>query len=134
MSPQLRLLVRDRADNRCEYCRLRQEHLPFVTFQIEHIRARQHGGLNDETNLALACDRCNAHKGPNLSGIDPETDEMVELFNPREQAWEEHFERQGMLLVGRTSIGRATVQVLNMNEPRRVQLRQELLKEGVLDE
>ena len=93
MSPQLRLLVRDRADNRCEYCRLRQEHLPFVTFQIEHIRARQHGGLNDETNLALACDRCNAHKSPNLSGIDPETDEMVELFNPREQAWEEHFER-----------------------------------------
>ncbi len=128
MNAELREMVRQRADNHCEYCRLWQEHLPFVTFQIEHIRARQHGGLSEPANLALACDRCNAHKGPNLSGVDPETDETVELFHPRQQSWDEHFERQGALIAGRTSVGRATVQVLNMNEPRRVQLRQELLK------
>jgi hypothetical protein len=32
--------------------------LPFLTFQIEHIIARKHGGSDDPSNLALARDRC----------------------------------------------------------------------------
>ncbi len=83
MDASVRALVRRPAGNRCEYCLLRQEHLPFSTFQIEHIVARKHGGNEEPGNLALACDRCNSHKGANLTGVDPETGDITELFNPR---------------------------------------------------
>ena len=51
-----RRLVRQRAENRCEYCRLPEE-LGDVTFHVEHIVARQHQGGDELSNLALACDR-----------------------------------------------------------------------------
>jgi len=74
--------VRRRADNRCEYCRL-PENASEVAFHVEHICAKQHGGSGELSNLALACDRCNLFKGPNLSAIDPATNEIVTLFHPR---------------------------------------------------
>lgn len=118
-------LVRRRAGNRCEYCRVPQEATPFIPFHIEHIRARQHLGRDDPQNLALACDRCNAFKGPNLVSVDPETDEVVPLFNPRQDEWTEHFLTERGEITGLTPTGRATVRLLNMNAPRRVQLREE---------
>lgn len=54
--------------------------------------AKQHGGSDDSAGLALACDRCNAYKGPNLTSIDPETEAIVPLFHPRIDRLEEHFE------------------------------------------
>jgi 5-methylcytosine-specific restriction endonuclease McrA len=87
MDAATRELVRRRAGDCCEYCRLKQEDLPFAVFQVEHIVARKHGGDDDPANLALACERCNAHKGTNLSGIDSETGEINTLFHPRRQAW-----------------------------------------------
>ena len=112
MDAEIREMIRQRADDCCEYCRLRQEDVPFARFQIEHIRARQHRGTSESSNLALACERCNAFKGPNLAGVDPQSGEICRLFNPREQSWDEHFEAQGPLIVGRTDVGRATVEVL----------------------
>ena len=50
----LRRRVIDRAENRCEYCRLSQEYELFGTFHIEHIIAKQHGGSDEVDNLALA--------------------------------------------------------------------------------
>jgi len=123
MEPTLRDLVRRRAGNRCEYCQLRQEHLPFTTFHVEHIIARKHGGDDDARNLALACDRCNAHKGSDLTGIDPDTGMIVPLFNPRLHRWEDHFRLADVTMVGLTAIGRTTVRVLQMNAPRRLRLR-----------
>jgi hypothetical protein len=61
-------------------------------FHIEHIIARQHGGKTESDNLALACWQCNFKKGPNLSGIDPETAQVTPLFHPREDTWADHFE------------------------------------------
>src|ERR1039457_110363 len=72
MDATTRDLVRRRAGERCEYCRLRQEHSELI-HHVEHIVAKQHGGSEDPDNLALACHRCNLHKGPNLTGIDPRT-------------------------------------------------------------
>lgn len=106
--------------------------MPFSTFQIEHIIPRKHGGDDDPTNLALACNRCNAHKGSNLTGIDPETGEIVRLFNPREHSWAEHFRLVDVTLVGLTAVGRTTVRVLNMNDGRRVRLRAALRRFGQL--
>jgi hypothetical protein len=65
-------------------------------------------------------------------GIDPETSQLVSLFNPRTQIWREHFYLDNSRIVGRTRIGRATVRVLNMNAPRRVCLRNALLERGEL--
>jgi len=122
-------LVRSRAGERCEYCGILQIHIA-ARFHVEHIIARQHGGVDDDSNLALACDRCNAFKGPNLSSVDPMTGKIVPLFHPRNDAWRSHFTLQADgVLVGRTDVGRATVRLLNMNARHRVLLRRELADE-----
>ena len=123
MKPALRNLVRRRARFRCEYCGVHQHADPLLTFHVEHIIARQHGGLTDEANLCLSCHHCNLHKGTNLSGIDPLTGKLVRLFHPREQAWVEHFRNHGAIIVGRTPIGRVTANLLAMNASARVALR-----------
>jgi len=115
MDSAVRGLVRRRALSRCEYCRLPQSAAPLAPFHIEHIVARQHGGGDEPANLALACFHCNLHIGPNVAGIDPDTGALVSLFNLRTQFWDEHFERRGAWIGGRTACGRATVMVLAMN-------------------
>lgn len=131
MDADTRAAVRVRAGDRCEYCLLRQEHVEF-SHHIEHIVAKQHGGDDRPENLALSCARCNAFKGPNLSGIDPDTGELVPLFNPRRDEWEEHFVFRGAWIDGLTPVGRTTVSVLAMNETRRLEIRALLLAEGEL--
>ena len=126
MDAATREQVRRRAEDRCEYCGLPQEALPVAAFHIEHVIAKQHGGTDDLSNLALACFHCNQHKGPNLAGIDPETAQMTSLFNPRTQLWREHFALQGIEIIGLTPTGRTTVRVLAMNSDLQKQLRARL--------
>jgi hypothetical protein len=126
MDSALRSLVRHRADDTCEYCRLPQSASRFVAFHVEHIIARQHGGLTEPENLALACGFCNFHKGPNIASFDPETTQLVPLFHPRRDSWADHFAWERTIVIGRTPIGRATVQLLAMNEWQRVELRENL--------
>jgi HNH endonuclease len=131
MDAATRKLVHDRAGNRCEYCRIHQDDEPFFRLHIEHIVARQHRGSNAPANLALSCHHDNDHKGPNLSGVDPETGRIVRLFNPRRQRWALHFSFAGPYIVGLTPCGRATVVVLALNAPDRVELRAELIADGM---
>jgi hypothetical protein len=58
------------------------------------------------------------------SAPDPESGALVRLFHPRRDRWEEHFERNGVVIVGRTATGRATVALLKMNAEDRRRLRQ----------
>lgn len=118
----MRLAVSLRADNACEYCRAAAE-LYNVSFHVEHIVARKHDGQTELENLAYACHLCNRYKGPNLSGIDPETNRLVRLFHPRNDDWQEHFKVENGYIFGLTPIGRATVHVLNMNMPERIRTR-----------
>ncbi len=104
-----------------------QDATPLISFHIEHIVSRQHGGSDEPHSLALACDRCNAYKGPNLTSIDPDSNAIVTLFNPRQDTWEDHFALRGGRITGLTPKGRATVRLLNMNAPRRVELRESWL-------
>jgi hypothetical protein len=129
MDETLRALVRQRAGDRCEYCALPQ-HAVDGRFHIEHVVARQHREDDTPANLALACSRCNLHKGTNLSSIDPVTGEVVAIFNPRTDAWSEHFAFQGPEIIGLTPKGRATVRLLHMNARHRVQLRSSLMSAG----
>jgi hypothetical protein len=66
---------------------------------------------------------CNLHKGSNIAGYDPESMALTELFNPRHHACDEHFQWQGVRIVGRTAIGRTTVKVLRLNSEDQLQLR-----------
>jgi len=133
MDAAARERVRRRANHRCEYCPLPQSGAPFPVFHIEHIRARKHGGSDTDDNLCLACNFCNLHKSSNLAGIDPLTDLISPLFNPRKEDWREHFSFEAGRIVGRTATGRVTVRVLNMNDQERLELRVELLETGLLD-
>ena len=115
--------VRERAGHRCEYCHLPEAQSPLARLQIEHIVPRKHGGGDDPANLALACIACNLHKGANLTGIDPDTTQVIELFHPRTQPWDEHFAWNGCLLAGLSAIGRTTIRVLDMNSKDRLRVR-----------
>lgn len=117
----LRRFVRERAQQRCEYCGLHQDDLPFATFHIEHVIAKQHGGPDDRSNLCLSCHWCNFQKGPNLSTL--VTGAIVPLFNPRTQNWHDHFEMSGNRIIGLTTVGEGTVMLLNMNDDERCRLR-----------
>jgi 5-methylcytosine-specific restriction endonuclease McrA len=117
----LRQQVRERAAQRCEYCRLPDWLPAFEPFHLEHIVARQHGGETELGNLAWACHRCNRYKGPNLSGIDPSSQEITPLFHPRRASWTAHFILRGIELAGLTPNGRATVVLLQMNSARRLE-------------
>jgi hypothetical protein len=131
MDPAVRDYVRQRARFCCEYCRLPERHAPVLPFHLEHIIPRQHGGTDDPNNLALSCHSCNLHKGPNLSGRASHTLRLVRLFHPRRHKWSYHFHWDGPILVGRTAIGRVTVQVLAMNDPDMVRIRESLSAEGI---
>jgi hypothetical protein len=130
MNESARQEVVHRAAGRCEYCHLPEAYV-LTPFQIEHVIARQHRGRDTPGNLAYACLRCNSHKGPNLTGIDPKTEKVTRLFNPRRHLWSRHFRWQGAVLLGRIAVGRTTVEVLAINDPARVALRQELIDQGL---
>ena len=94
-----------------------------AVLHIEHIIPKKHLGTDELENLALACIDCNLHKGPNLTGIDPETNRVTELFHPRRHCWEDHFTRRGVYIVGTSAVGRTTVRVLRMNSDDQLALR-----------
>jgi hypothetical protein len=127
MEKSLVRLVWRRARRCCEYCRLPQS-CSTLTFEIDHIIAQKHGGLTTPANLALACFYCNSYKGPNIAGIDPRSRGIVRLFHPRRHKWSIHFRWSGPVLVGRTAIGRATIAVLNINEPEALATREVLME------
>ena len=130
MKRSIRAYVRTRAERRCEYCRLREEDVRVVSFHLEHIIAKKHRGTDDLENLAWSCHFCNFAKSSNLSGRDPTTGRIATLFHPRRQRWRTHFEWAGPTLRGKTSTGRATVEVLNINADYRLSLRGLLILEG----
>jgi HNH endonuclease len=130
MERTLKVLVWKRAIGRCEYCQVSQEQ-DELTFEIDHIIARKHRGLDRAGNLCLACFACNNHKGPNISGLDPNAKKIVGLFNPRRHKWHRHFRWDGPVLIGLTPIGRATVIVLEINLSYRIDLRDGLIREGI---
>jgi hypothetical protein len=126
----LRRLVFERASGRCEYCLLPQ---PASAFQHEpdHIVPLQHDGKTEADNLALACLRCNRHKGSNVGSFDPETGTLVPFFNPRTQKWHEHFQLDSAVIHPLTPHARVTVKILRLNDEKRIQERQRLIELGL---
>lgn len=124
----MRRLVIQRASDRYEYCRLSQAGQA-ATFHIDHITPVIAGGATTADNLALACVSCSLRKAARQTVKDPETGEIVQIFNPRQQVWKKHFQWDGVRVVGLTATGRATINALNMNRAIMLAIR---AKEGFL--
>lgn len=109
--------VRAAAHNRCGYC-LSPQHLVMARLGIEHIIPLARGGTDAESNLWLACPLCNGHKADKSSAIDPLTGQRESLFNSRTQVWSDHSEwsQDGLRIIGRTPVGRATVAALHLDD------------------
>jgi hypothetical protein len=105
---ELQELVVERADSRCEYCRMHQA-LQGATFHVEHIVPRCKGGLTSLDNLALACPSCNLLKADRVRATDPLTNQLVAPYHPRENSWSEHFAWNGVVLLGLSAVGRAAI-------------------------
>lgn len=96
----------------------------------DHIIATQHGGETALANLAYACFQCNRFKGPNIASLDPTTEALAPIFNPRTEHWSQHFRLNGAIIEPLTDIGRATVFLLRLNDPERMTIRANLLSRG----
>jgi len=119
ISQQLRREIRARAGGRCEYCLMDEAWLVWGC-EVEHILSRKHGGATELSNLAFSCARCNRAKGTDIGSLHPESEELVRLFNPRRDRWDEHFRIDGPRIAGLTLIGQVTVTLLQFNQDERL--------------
>jgi hypothetical protein len=116
ISEGLKAKIRETAKNRCGYCLSPQAFIPFP-LEIDHIIPQAKDGSDEEENLWLACSACNTFKSDKTDAKDPETKEIVPLFNPSEQDWFEHFQwtEDGLSIRGKSATGRATVALLHLD-------------------
>ena len=132
MTEALRSKVRRRANSCCEYC-FAQESLSHDPFSAEHIIPSVKGGKDELGNLAWSCLGCNFHKFTATTAIDLISEEIVDLFHPRQDTWSDHFKwsTDTTQLIGLTAKGRATIGRLKLNREGLVNLRRVLREAGV---
>jgi 5-methylcytosine-specific restriction endonuclease McrA len=131
-TPLEREFICERAGRRCEYCKFPFDY-SHDAFHIEHIVPLLQGGSDELINLAFACDSCNTIKWTYTQGTDPQTGEVVPLFNPRTGTWNTHFSwsEDFAFMIGKTNVGRATIEVLKLNRTGLVNIRKALNAYGV---
>lgn len=124
--------VAQRAAHRCEYCHAPEAIFNFP-FEVEHVIPVSRGGADAVLNLALACRSCNLHKADSISGVDEATGNVVPLFHPRDDFWDEHFQADTATgeLRGLTPTGCATVSALQMNSPDQLSARRLWMRLGL---
>ncbi|MBI4674056.1 MAG: HNH endonuclease [Chloroflexi bacterium] len=120
----LRQAIIERAQHRCEYCHKPQ--IGFYPHEVDHVIAVKHGGATTLENLAFACFQCNRYKGSDLASIDPQTNLITPLLNPRRQRWHTHFRMEDARIIPLTPEARATVALLQLNDSTRIQERRVL--------
>lgn len=127
----LREQVRQRARRRCEYCG-KPENTNTFSHQVDHIIPERHTGTDDFSNLAWACFQCNNSKAADIASIDEETRQLTGFFNPRTQNWDDHFTmNEDAEIIAKTIIGRVTIRLLDMNRERQVEIRRNLIDQGL---
>jgi hypothetical protein len=132
VSSELRRRVRLRAQNLCEYCRTLMDFTGHE-FTIDHIIPEAKGGLSDFANLCFCCFWCNNFKQARTHVRDLRTGRLVPLFNPRADQWDDHFRWSPTFtrVIGRTPVGRATVEALRLNRQSLVSARRIWVKHGL---
>lgn len=131
ISTNIKSLVINRSQGFCEYCKCPSD---FSTepFSIEHILPRAKNGLDEPNNLAYACIGCNIYKSDKTEFLDIVSMEISPLFNPRTMLWQDHFIWDELLtaIIGKTAIGRATIEALRLNRKPLKNLRRALIAIG----
>lgn len=127
----LRRRVAQQAGRRCGYCST-SELVVGTPMDFEHLVPEAKGGLTEEENLWLSCSLCNSYKGSQTEHQDPLSGQVVKLFDPRRQIWNEHFEwfDHGTRILGLTAVGRATVAALRLNREPLVFARRKWVEAG----
>ncbi|HFQ94734.1 MAG TPA: HNH endonuclease [Anaerolineae bacterium] len=127
VTPAQRKRVAERADMRCEYCRI-PAHFAMQTFSVEHIIPRVKGGETVLGNLAFACPGCNSFKHTKTEWRDAVSNKIVPLYHPRRQKWADHFawSEDHLQIIGLTAVGRVTAAALKLNRSGLVNLRRAL--------
>lgn len=127
----IRYQVMLRSNHCCEYCKSQDRFSP-VFFTIDHIVPIVENGTDDIENLAYSCPLCNRLKWQKTSAIDPVTNITVHIFNPRLNAWQDHFQwsEDYLQIIGITAVGRATVNTLRLNREKLVRYRKEMFDIG----
>ncbi len=120
------------ANDYCEYCRYPAAFSP-NSFHFDHIDPVDNGGATIFENLAWACGGCNGHKQSKTHYFDPVTYQLCPLFNPRLHIWTDYFQwsDDDFLIMGIHPIGRATVELLQVNRAANINLRQLLKMVGL---
>jgi hypothetical protein len=129
ISEAIRRDVRNRAGGKCEYCLL-NERYGMKPHEIDHIIAEKHGGETALENLCLSCLDCNRYKGSDLCSFDAMSGNIINLYHPRRDGWEEHFQISDAIVQPLTPIGRVTARLLRINDVERVDERTKLLRIG----
>jgi hypothetical protein len=124
--------ILERANRLCEYCQSPMEYSA-QPFAIEHIIPIAEGGKTCLENLAFSCGGCNGHKYTKVQALDLVSGEVVPLYNPRQQNWQEHFVWSDNFfeVVGVTAIARATINALQLNRSGVVNIRRLLFIAGL---
>ena len=136
VTAKMRQAVAERAKGYCEYCICPDCICPdcFLPqpFSIDHVFPKIRGGKTGFESLALICQGCNNHKYDKIVGLDPESQELTSLYDPRQQVWAEQFAWSSNFqkMIGLTSTGRATIATLKLNRDRVVNLRRVLSYSG----
>jgi HNH endonuclease len=132
LSPLLRWRVQQRGRGLCEYCRSCMDYTGHV-FTVDHVLPTARGGTDDFNNLCFCCFWCNTYKHARTQALDVRTGRVVPLFNPRMDNWHEHFRWSPTYtrIVGRTAIGRVTIQALRLNRPSLVRARKLWVRHGL---
>ncbi len=130
-TPLTRALLASMAGFLCEYCKCPKAFIP-IPFDIEHILPISLGGTDDVENSAYACHGCNLIKNNKIEGTDPVNKVIVPFFHPRSDEWNDHFvwDESGLLMLGITPVGRATIESLKLNREAVVNLRSLLVLAG----
>lgn len=115
-------LVETRAGARCEYC-LIHEADAYYGCEVDHVISEKHGGPTTAENLAYSCMYCNRLKGSDIASIAPRSGQLVCLFNPRTDRWNDHFVIDGAVIKPLSDIGEVTSALLGLNRPDRLEER-----------
>jgi hypothetical protein len=112
-------------ESHCAYCHS-PEKLLGMALEVDHIIPEVGGGKTELANVCLCCRTCNSYKGGRIYARDPLTGSQVRIFHPRRQQWRRHFawSADGVLLIGLTASGRATIEAFQMNNQLIAHLRQ----------
>ncbi|MCU0468054.1 MAG: HNH endonuclease [Arcicella sp.] len=121
----------ERSKGYCEYCQCPSD---FSTelFSIEHIIPRSKNGSDELDNLAYACIGCNIYKSDKTEFVDVVSQSLSNLYNPRTMNWADHFvwDESSTVILGKTAIGRATIEALKLNRRPVKNLRRALIAIG----